>query len=298
MMISFADDELPDGQLPIKTSNVGRFNSLIRMITDTNRKYATMSAATGGAGLGKTTAIQQYLNNEKPREHTGLPASVRIKVKPNSTAKALANDIVTGVCDRPRGRNVYEVADEAAEAIERNDLKLLIVDEADRLNEDSFEVLRHIFDRTGCPIVVVGLPAILRVIETHNKFSSRIDLRMTFEPPAWDEFSTLILPQLVFPHWRFDPDDQHDLVMGRHIWKIVNPSFRKLRNLLQTASQIAEFTGKDWITRELVDAAFELSASTEDRRRMKGTPKPEAGSPEEVSERRHNAKRKANAEPI
>ena len=61
------------------------------------------------------------------------------------------------------------IAAEAAAAIERNDLKLIIVDEADRLNEDSFEVLRHLFDKTGCPIVLVDLPSILeRLAEQDN----------------------------------------------------------------------------------------------------------------------------------
>ncbi len=53
------------------------------------------------------------------------------------------------------------IAAEVAAGIERNDLKLIIVDEADRLNEDSFEVLRHLFDKTGCPILLVDLPSIL-----------------------------------------------------------------------------------------------------------------------------------------
>jgi len=53
------------------------------------------------------------------------------------------------------------IAASAAAAIERNDLKCIIVDEADRLNEDSFEVLRHLFDKTGCPILLVDLPSIL-----------------------------------------------------------------------------------------------------------------------------------------
>ena len=61
------------------------------------------------------------------------------------------------------------IAASAAAAIERNDLKLIIVDEADRLNEDSFEVLRHLFDKTGCPILLVDLPSILeRPIEQDN----------------------------------------------------------------------------------------------------------------------------------
>ena len=61
------------------------------------------------------------------------------------------------------------MADEAAEAMVRNDLEVLVVDEADRLNEDTIEVLRHIHDKSGCSIVIVGLPDILGVVDEPRK---------------------------------------------------------------------------------------------------------------------------------
>ncbi len=73
-----------------------------------------------------------------------------------------------GVITGPPGMG-KTIAASAAAAIERNDLKLIIVDEADRLNEDSFEVLRHLFDKTGCPILLIDLPSILeRLTERDN----------------------------------------------------------------------------------------------------------------------------------
>ena len=296
-MNGFAEDVLPDEQSPIVTRNLTRFRSFMRLITDGSRGYPTMGIVTGGAGLGKTIAVDTYLTNLSPRDHTGLPAAVAIKVKPRSTSKALANDIVSALHDIPRGRNVYEVADEAADAMIRNDLELLIVDEADRLNEDSFDVLRHIHDKTGCSVVVVGLPSLLRVIDVQEKFASRIALRMQFEPSTLDEVLTKIMPQLVFPYWRFDPENADDLALGEHIWNAVSPSLRKLRNLLQAASQIAatQPTDNKRITRADIDVALEFTANEADKKRQKRKKQQPAADTHEGRSRQRQEARKPRA---
>src|SRR2546425_7609337 len=76
-----------------------------------------------------------------------------------------------------RSRQVFlrrRIEDASTEAVRRSDLDLILVDEGDWLNVESFEFLRHVFDRTGCPIVIVGLPHIMQVIARHEKFSSRV----------------------------------------------------------------------------------------------------------------------------
>ena len=71
---------------------------------------------------------------------------------------AFAVDLILALNDRAKGQNVYQTADEAVAAIIRNSVELIIVDEADRLTVESFDILRHIHDKSGCRIVVVGLP--------------------------------------------------------------------------------------------------------------------------------------------
>jgi DNA transposition AAA+ family ATPase len=299
---NFAEDTLPPGQEPILTSNVMRFKSFIMLLTNSNNGYSTMGVVTGVAGVGKTVAIQTYVDSQKPLLHTGLLPVVKIKVKPGSTPKALATDIVTVLKDKPRGRNTFEMADEAADAIIRNDLKLIIVDEADRLNEDSFEVLRHIFDKTGCPILIVGLPNILSVIDRHEKFASRVGLRMNFGELEVEEILDLVLPNLVFERWEFNPDNPTDRAMGERIWEMVKPSLRKLRNLLQIASQTAKAYETPRITPEIIEQAFNWSASTADKHRLSGTKAngqqvDETGEYERQSEIRNEAKRRKKSKP-
>ena len=174
-----AEDRLPAGQAPIQTTGVKFLGRFMKVIIDSkvNTGYSTMGVITGNAGIGKTIAIQAFVDGFEPRSHTGLPAVVKVKVKPDSTPKAVAADILASLSEKPRGHNRYELADEVAVAIVRNDLILLIVDEADRLNAASFDLLRHIHDKTGCPIVLVGLPDILKVIGRQEKFASRVGMK-------------------------------------------------------------------------------------------------------------------------
>jgi DNA transposition AAA+ family ATPase len=149
--------------------------------------------------------------------------------------------------------------DAATEAIRRSDLDLILVDEGDWLNVESFEFLRHVFDRTGCPIVIVGLPSIMQVIVRHEKFVSRIGLHMEFLPLTQEEVLTTVLPALTLPYWQYHADQSADRDMGIALWQRVCPSFRKLRVVLQYASQIARARQVERITQEILTETFRLT---------------------------------------
>jgi DNA transposition AAA+ family ATPase len=265
MIPEYADDldfenRLPYGQAPITTNSVKRFQACMQFIMQSREQtgYATMGIVTGDAGLGKTIAIQTYLQDLKPRAYSGFPACVGLKVSPRSTAKALAKSLISTLSGDHGSYNVYDMEAVAAEAIRRNDLDLVLVDEGDWLSVESFELLRHIFDRTGCPIVVVGLPRILRVINRHEKFVSRIGLHMEFLPLTQEEVLTTVLPALTLPLWRYDANNPEDRQMGVQLWQRVCPSFRKLRVVLQYASQIACARGAERITQEILAETLHL----------------------------------------
>lgn len=288
---NFAEDFLPDGQHAIKTSNLTNFHAFCSLLTETGSGSLRMGVVTGAPGTGKTTAIQSYLDAQRINAHTGLPSALRIKVKPKSTPKALATDVVSVVKDRARGRTSYELADEAADAIIRNDVKLLFVDEADRLTADTFDLLRYIHDKSGCPIAVVGLPAILRVIDAQDQYGSRTALRMHFEPLEPDEILATVMPELVFPFWEFDPGNVQDREMGERLWRAITPSLRKLRNALEISSRLAELR-QQRIDAELIGEALSWTTTDSDVRRYneKKAPAPPK-TEEEISERRKAARK-------
>jgi DNA transposition AAA+ family ATPase len=266
MIPEYADDldfenRLPVGQAPIMTTSVKRFHAYMQFMMRSRAEtgYATMGVITGDAGVGKTIALQTYLQALTPRAYSGFPACVSIKVSPRSTAKALAKTLIATLNGEQAGHNVYDMEAVSAEAIRRNDLDLLLVDEGDWLNVESFEFLRHIFDRTGCPIVIVGLPRILRVITRHEKFVSRVGLHMEFLPLTQEEVLTTVLPALTLPYWQYHQDDSADREMGRVLWQRVCPSLRKLRVVLQYASQIARARQAERITPAILTETFRLT---------------------------------------
>lgn len=221
--------------------------------------YASMGAITGEAGLGKSVAVTHYLAMQTPRAHTGVPGVMLYTLKPRSTPRALAEGLIETLHDRPKGRTVYKFEAEAALAIQRNDIDLLIIDEADRLNEESFELLRHLFDTTNCPVVLVGLPNLLRIIHLHAKFLSRMGPHFRFLPLTEAQVIEMVLPQLRLPFWQFDPTNPDDRALGHLLWQQVRPSFRRLRVVLQYAAGIAEANPHPQITIEEITLALQLA---------------------------------------
>ncbi len=294
MIPEYADDldfenRLPVGQAPIMTTSVKRFHAYMQFIMQSREEtgYATMGVITGDAGVGKTIALQTYLQSLTPRAYTGFPACVSIKVSPRSTAKAVAKTLIATLNGEQAGHNVYDMEAVSAEAIRRNDLDLILVDEGDWLNVESFELLRHIFDRTGCPVVIIGLPRIMRVINRHEKFVSRVGLHMEFLPLTQEEVLTTVLPALTLPYWHYHIDDPADREMGTALWQRVCPSFRKLRVVLQYASQIARARQAERITPAILTETFRLTLIPQvPTPRKMPAPAPERGPYEAASEQK------------
>jgi hypothetical protein len=282
------DSVLPPGQKPIRTSSVDFFITFMNLIRDPERAYPTMGLVTGPAGIGKTIAIQAYLESLRPLAHTGLRPTIQIEVPTGCPATGFSSTIVTALQGRLHGGRIPQTAFSATEAILRNDLDCLVVDEANRLDTDTFDMLRYLFDRTGCPVVLVGLPRIESVINRYEKFRSRIGLRMTFCPLNKEEIFGVLLPNLIFGRWEFDPEDEKHLEMGEFIYGVAEWSLRTIRELLQTADQVAEKRGKPRITLDHLKEADELMRPPDDNRQDRGNRK--GGPYEQDSEDRYDAR--------
>lgn len=296
MSRTYYEDRLPKGQPLIETSNVKHLLTCTYLLTDPDDPYSTIAVVTAPAGAGKTIAAGFCQQAAERRFSSALPATLVVKVMPRSTSGVLATTVLENLGEPVRGDNSAQLTAAAARGVERNDTRFIIFDEGDRLNDDSFEVVRYLQDKTGCPILVIGLPSILRVIERQEKFDSRVGLRLSFEPLSLEEMIEVVLPQLVFPRWSFDPGNDGDRAMAEEIWKRVGSSLRKLHNVLKISSKTAIATGADRITLPLITEAFPLVMSRKDRyqerKQSAEQPVEQPGSHEERSRQRHEAKEK------
>jgi DNA transposition AAA+ family ATPase len=296
---SYDEDRLPEGQILIQTSNVKQLLTCSRLLADPDVPYSKIGVVTADAGAGKTIAVQYCQQAIEDHFHSVLPVTVTVKVMPRSTSKILAATILEAMGEPVKGGNGPQISAAAARGIERNDSRLLLFDEGNRLNDDSFEVVQYLLDKTGCPILIVGLPSLWSVIDRQEKFSSRVGLRVRFHPLPLQEVLDVILPNLVFPRWTFDPKNEADRAMGEELWRRVTPSLRKLRNVLSLASKTAIAAQEDTITPTRINTAFDWIMSQEDEyREKKRKTVPKQAQPDSAEQRsveRHQAKDKKRA---
>jgi len=249
---------LPAEQFPIKTKNKEEFETAVLSIAESRTTYPIIAVVDGLAGTGKSVAAYDHIISLRERSHNGLRAGLLIEIPPGVTPREVARTIVFAMGEKPQGRdpNRFSLKDNAVRAILDNDIEYIIWDEADRFNEDSFEMVRVIFDESQCPFILVGLPSIRQVIRRHEKFDSRVGFYLRFTPLDREETLHKILPELTFPCWEYDPDNPEDYALGEYLLSRVGESFRRLRNVLRLAS-IAVNDPKEpaKITREDIDDA-------------------------------------------
>ncbi len=260
LTLDFDEDRLPPGQQLIMTNSLEQFFFFVDVIVHARELTGrgSMAVVTGLSGVGKTFAIQAYLNRLQDELHTGLPAAMALKVSSELTTRELMVTFLTSFGERPRSHtNRTMIANMAAEAILDYDLKILFADEAD-LDWRGFEFVRYIYIKTGCPIVVVGLRQILHVIRKYEKFEGRVGPHLDFLPPDQDEVLNKILPQLIFPRWQFDPSSAADIKMGMELWERCKPSFRRLVTVLHYANCLAVKYEKKRISRTILRQTFQM----------------------------------------
>ena len=294
----FAENQLPKNQKPIQTSNVTRAHMFLSLLTDEERTSPTMGVLTGVAGIGKTIAIQLYHNQLMRSPYTALPIAINVTVDPRSSPRDLASAVLESLREKPRGKRSTSngMANDAARAIERYALRLLTFDEADHLSADNFDLIRHLFDKTGCPIALVGLASICDVIDRYEKFWSRVGLRLPFLPLEETEILTVVLPQLTIARWVYQADNPEDQQMGKDLWQRVTPSLRNLVGVINTASQIAKTYDCPTITATILQEAFFWAGFPPEAphtpRESPGQSQEAPGTHEQQSEERHEGKQR------
>lgn len=274
---------LPGGQPVIQTRSLDLCQAFIKLLADPERVYPTIGLVYGPPGIGKTTTIDYFLSQLYPQSHTKRPAVVRVHIKSRASAKALAPDIIKACGDKPQSTNDFERLDEAINSLERTHTRLLVADDADDASLEALRDLRYIYDELNHKyyhgelpypfrILLIGNEAVDKLISRHEQFNSRVGLRHKFEALKDEEVLQKFLPQIVFPRWQYDPDNQTDREMGEWIWKVTNPCLRKVFDLLQTADQFTRNQNAPVITLDLIKQAQRQVRNLNRPKRSEPTP--------------------------
>ncbi len=264
----FEEDRLPPGQKLIFTQNIIKFDLFAKKVIEAKKQtgYRNVGIATAKSGWGKSIAFHHFLDNVPRHPHTGLPACIGIRVKPQANPRVLLADLYARLGERaPRRLTRFNIADEAVKIIIETDLRGIFTDESDQLGADGLEFLRYVYDKTGCPLIILALPDILNVIERYTTLHDRIGHKLQFLPSTKAEVLDTILPELIIPHWVYDPANEADRKMGEELWAHARSSFRRLRTLIAMASQfaeeLAETPDEARITPDILQLAYDRGSS-------------------------------------
>lgn len=221
-------------------------------ITDTISARAMMCIH-GGAGLGKTLAVNFCLRTLDPAEDV-----CRIAFRARPTARAVRHELFTALGlpgEPPRHPSEFDRLLLDALAAEP---RTLVVDEAQWLNRETFEYFRFAWDNpyTQIAVIFVGGEGAHTVLRKEPMLSSRIFIWQHFTRLTPEEVQQVI--PLYHPLWAdADPDD-----ISFADSRAAHGNFRNWARLTAHTRTALERTGRTQVDQELLRWAFSRLGST------------------------------------
>ena len=155
----------------IKTKNVKKFVTLMDELQKLPPNIPKMALVYGDYGLGKSETIQWWCFKNQ---------CVYVRANQGMTRKWLLSEIAEELTGKPNWSSQENF--ELIERELRQNPKTIIIDEVDYLIEKkSIESLRDLHDRTGCPMVLVGMEFLDRKLSKYPHLLDRIYKTMKFE---------------------------------------------------------------------------------------------------------------------
>lgn len=156
----------------IETANVRKFNTIcMELESPASLIGHSMAAVTGKAGHGKSEAAKQYAVNS-----TAIYVPPMVGRSKASVFREIAFELAKV---RPTKCDASEfiIQEEM-----RRDRRLIIIDEADLLENKVLDALRNINERYACPIMLIGEEELKGRIGSRGRLQDRIRLNMEFGP--------------------------------------------------------------------------------------------------------------------
>ncbi|WP_217697628.1 AAA family ATPase, partial [Klebsiella aerogenes] len=173
---------------------------------------------------------------------------VTVTPKKLETSISMTRNKFDGLVEQAR---VWHHPESVFEKRQSKNVKLLIVDEADRLKFQSLELLRDLHDRGSIGIILMGMPGIERRIKRFGQLYSRIHLTYEFQPLTADETNLFIAEkwlQLGLPR---SADD----AVSTAIKRVGNGNFRVLNRIFTEIERLQKLNCLPLITPDLVETA-------------------------------------------
>lgn len=229
-----------------------------------------MGLLVGLPGVGKTWAVQHAAQQQhQPELITASPVLYTSVDVENSPRTLLAN-ILT--CLGPDYRApVPDMISMACCWIHRRQVALIVLDEAERLDKKSQEVVQDIYDRTRCAFLFIGEFDLVHMFRRNSDLHNRIGMTLEIPQLTFDEMDNFLGAWLqmrsrdrLYTHplgelfiAREERIDE-DWILLKEIYRITLGNLRRLCFLVQEAERIAQINRQPYIQLSVLQAAARL----------------------------------------
>jgi DNA transposition AAA+ family ATPase len=228
----------------------------------------------GPAGAGKTESAKHYTKSNQVTKHLAQ-TYYRVGYQPpkfsisrlNSvlytpSSLSLAKNVITEITNLQRkfnwAKERFFYPQEIPPFIReenKNFAELILIDEAERLRPQSFELLREMYDEGKANFVFIGMPGIEKILERFPQLYSRIGFVHQFKNLNKDEVTFILKNHLGKLSTEIDDTDFCSQEVISSIVMITNGNFRLINRLIKQSLRIMKVNYMTTITKEIVDAA-------------------------------------------
>jgi DNA transposition AAA+ family ATPase len=226
----------------------------------------------GPAGAGKTESAHYYTHWEKLERHIQYnvwerpPLTFSIKNLHSLvyTPQILAQpkDIIHDIKRLQREfsllkeKSLYpgEIPDNVRME-NRNFAELVIIDEAERLKPQAFELIRELYDQNGTSFIFIGMPGIEKIIERFPQLYPRVGFVHQFTNLGKKEVEYIISKQFSKIGVCIEEDNFSDQEAVSTIIRMTNGNFRLINRLLKQSYRIMQVNCMASLNTEILEAA-------------------------------------------
>ena len=236
----------------IRTKNVKQFVSLMDELQKLPPNIPKMALVYGEHGLGKSQTIQWWADKND---------SVYVRATQGMTSRWLLSEIAEEL-----GEEAFYHSQETFTLIENNlrqNSKVIIVDEVDYLIDKSIiETLRDLHDKTGCPVVLVGMGAVDKKLARYPHLMDRIYKKLKFEKFNSDDIKE-ILTELT--DLKFKDDAIEYLATRTNQFRQLVKLINRIEKLMKTnqIEELDEYTMKGLLNERRILTRAESSEASE-----------------------------------
>ena len=192
-----------------------------------------------------------------PIRREALVTLDEIRHKDEKRRREIMNKPGSSPCDRPEVDPTYFETYKLYQAKERavrDPTTLILVDEADRLQMNSLEQMRSIFDEGAAGMVLIGMPGIEKRIARFPQFYSRIGFVHEFRPLDPAQVQELLEKKWT-PAGVTLPDEQLLPEVIASLIRMAGGNFRLLTRLLTQIERVLSVNDLHLVSTAVVEAA-------------------------------------------